>query len=62
MVDKSNEGQVDDGRMNCHIIQKIPKNSNIPKIGNQFNTEWNEMKLKIGDNLQFQQSTFWNYA
>ena len=46
-----NGGQVDDGRMNYHIIQIIATNINILKTGNQLHTELNELKFKVGDHL-----------
>ena len=51
MTNQSNEGQVYAGRMKYHIIQILPKNTNILKRGNQSNTELNELKFKVCDHL-----------
>ena len=41
MTTQSDEGQVDAGIMNYHIIQILPTNENIFKRGNNLNTEFN---------------------
>ena len=51
METQINEGQVDASRMNYHIIQILPTNSNIPKICNQLDTELNVLEFKLGDHL-----------
>ena len=51
MATQIDEGQVDAGRMNYHIIQILPTNANILKRGNQLNTELNELKFKVVDHL-----------
>ena len=51
MATKSNEGQVDDGRMNYHIIQILPTNANISKRDNHLSTEFNKLKFKVDDHL-----------
>ena len=51
METKINKGQVDAGRMNYHIIQILPTYVNILKKVNQLNTEFNELKSKVGDHL-----------
>ena len=51
MVTQSYEVQVDDGSMDYHIIRILPKKANIIKIGDQLNTEFNELKFKVGDHL-----------
>ena len=38
MANQSNEGKVDAGRVNYHIIKILSKNANIFKRGNQLNT------------------------
>ena len=38
MATQSEEGQVDAGSINYHIIKIIPTNTNIIKGGNQLNT------------------------
>ena len=51
MATKRDEGQVDAVRINYHTIKILPTNSNILKRDNQLNTEWNELKFKVGDHL-----------
>ena len=38
VANQIDEGQVDDGTMNYHIILILPTNENIIKRGNQLNT------------------------
>ena len=54
MATQSDEGQVDAGNINYHIIPILPKNEDIPKRGNQLNTELNKFKFKFGNQLYFQ--------
>ena len=49
MENQCDEGQVDSGRTNYHIIQILPTNVNIIKRDNQLNTELNKLKFKVGD-------------
>ena len=51
MSTKIDEGQVDAGRTNYHIIKILPTNENTLKRGNNLNTEFNELKSKVGDHL-----------
>ena len=51
MANKIDEGQVDAGRINYHIIQIIPTNDNILKRGNQLKIYLDELKFKVGCHL-----------
>ena len=51
MATERYEGQVDSCRMNYHMIQILTTNANMIKRGDQLNTEFNELKFKVGDHL-----------
>ena len=53
METQINEYQVDDGKMNYHIIKILPINANILKKGKYLNTELNTFIFKVDDHLYF---------